>query len=101
MIDKVNTLLIRTGQLFESGTPVDIPKVEPTGAKVQSILFWVFTLMGSIAVLMITISGFKYVMSMGDPQATKKAKDTILYAFIGLMVAILSATIIKFVLGNL
>ncbi len=53
---------------------------------------------GTVAVLMIIIGGLMYVLSAGDPSSTKKAKDTILYAIIGVVVAILAYAIVKFVL---
>ena len=60
----------------------------------------VFGIMGAVALLVITIAGFKYVLSQGNPQETAKAKNTILYALIGLVVAILAFNIVKFVVGR-
>lgn len=51
--------------------------------------------LGSIAVLMIVIGGFKYVTSQGDPNHIKAAKETILYSVIGLIVAILSFAVVQ------
>ena len=56
---------------------------------------------GSIAVLMIVIGGLRYVLSGGDAGATKGAKDTILYAVIGLVVATMAYAIVNFVVSNL
>lgn len=56
-------------------------------------------LLGAIAVIMIIIGGIRYATSNGDSSATKAAKDTILYAVIGLIVAILSYAIVNFVIG--
>lgn len=56
-----------------------------------------FGLLGAIALLIVTIAGFRYVISQGDPQATAKAKNTILYALIGLAVNIFAFTIVTFV----
>ena len=49
---------------------------------------------------MIIIGGFAYVTSAGEPQKLKGAKDTILYALIGLAVAIFAQLIISFVMSN-
>lgn len=65
---------------------------------IPNVLTIVFTIMGAISVLIITIAGLKYTMSMGHPDATKKAKDTILYAVIGLLVAISATAIAQFAL---
>src|SRR5665648_19061 len=47
-------------------------------------------LIGAISVIMLIIGGFRYVVSAGDSGATKGAKDTILYAVIGIIVAVLA-----------
>jgi hypothetical protein len=55
-------------------------------------------LLGAIAVIMIIIGGIRYATSNGDAGAIKGAKDTILYACIGLAVALLAYAIVNFVL---
>ncbi|MEO5627554.1 MAG: pilin [Candidatus Saccharimonadales bacterium] len=50
------------------------------------------------AVIMIMIGGFKYIASGGDSSAVQSAKNTILYAVVGLAVAALAQFIVKFVL---
>lgn len=65
------------------------------------IIQTVTILTGAISVIMIIIGGFRYIVSGGDPSSTKGAKDTILYAVIGLVIAIFAQTIITFVLSNL
>ena len=54
-----------------------------------------------IAVIVIIIGGINYTMSQGDPQKTKKAKDTILYGVIGLIISLLAFAIVNFVLNAL
>jgi hypothetical protein len=56
-------------------------------------------ILGMVAVLMIVIGGIRYTTSAGNPSQTKSAKDTILYAVIGLVVAIMAYTIVNFVLN--
>lgn len=55
---------------------------------------------GTVSVIMIIIGGFRYVISSGDSSATKSAKDTIMYAVIGLAVVIFAQTIVRFVITN-
>jgi hypothetical protein len=55
---------------------------------------------GTISIIMVLVGGLRYVLSGGNPQATKQAKDTILYAVIGLIVALLATAIITFVTGR-
>ncbi len=66
--------------------------------KIINILLFVI---GAVAVLVILIGGIRYVLSAGDGNATKGAKDTILYAIIGLVVAIMAYAIVNFVLASL
>ena len=59
-----------------------------------------FIVIGAISVIIIIIGGIYYVTSTGDQARIKRAKDTILYAIIGLIVAILAYAIVKFVNGS-
>jgi len=56
--------------------------------------------LGIIAVIMIIIGGLRYVLSGGNENATRGAKDTILYAVIGLVVALLSYAIVNFAINQ-
>lgn len=61
----------------------------------------VFSLVvGVVAVIMIIIGGLRYIISGGDSGNVTSAKNTILYAIIGLVVVALSQFIVKFVLGK-
>lgn len=57
----------------------------------------VFGTTGAIALLIIVISGFRYVIASGDPSAVAKARSTILYAIIGLAVALAGFSIVTFI----
>lgn len=78
-----------------------VPFVDATDQTFGKILETVFVVAGGIAVLVITVAGLFYVISLGNPQSTKKAKDTILYALIGLGICIFAYTIVRFVIGRL
>lgn len=55
-------------------------------------------LVGIVSVIMIMIGGFKYVTSQGDSNNVSSAKNTILYAVIGLVVVALAQLIVQFTL---
>jgi hypothetical protein len=57
-------------------------------------------LLGAIAVVMIVIGGIRYATSNGEQSAIASAKNTILYAVIGLIVAILAYAIVNFVISQ-
>ncbi len=54
-----------------------------------------------MAVLFIIIGGFQYITSAGNPENVSKAKNTILYAIIGIIVTLLSYAIVKFIIDAL
>lgn len=58
-------------------------------------------LIGAIAVAMIVYAGFQYVNSGGDSGKVSAAKNTILYAVIGIVVATLAYAIVNFVVSNI
>ena len=58
-------------------------------------------LVGAIAVIYLIIGGLRYVTSGGDSKAVTAAKDTILYAIIGIVVAVISYALVNFVITSL
>lgn len=67
------------------------------GNVLNTVYFWVSIL----AVIFIIVGGVNYTISQGDPGKVKKAKDTIMYALVGLVVALLAFAITQFVLNAL
>lgn len=53
---------------------------------------------GIVSVIMIIIGGFQYITSAGDSNKVGTAKNTILYAIIGLVIVALAQFIVQFVL---
>ncbi len=58
-------------------------------------------LVGAISVIMLIFGGLRYVISSGEKGAVEGAKNTILYAVIGIVVAILAYAIVGFVTDSL
>lgn len=56
---------------------------------------------GIVAVVFIIIGGIRYIVSQGDEKSINGAKNTVLYAVIGLIIAILAFAIVNFVLNGL
>ena len=62
----------------------------------------IFTIVvGAVSVIMIIIGGFRYIISGGDSSGVSGAKNTILYAIVGLVVVLFAQIIIRFVLTNI
>lgn len=57
-------------------------------------------IVGVASVIMIIIGGFKYVLSNGDSNAINSAKNTIIYALIGLVISVIAGAIVQFVLSR-
>ena len=68
---------------------------------VNIIINVIIGVIGFVAVVVIILGGVQYTTSAGDPGKVKKAKDTILYGIIGLVVAILAFAIVNFVLSSI
>lgn len=76
-------------------TPGNDRTVSGTLRNIVNILLM---LIGAIAVIMIVIGGIRYVVSGGDQSAVTSAKNTILYAVVGLIIAGASYAIVNFVI---
>ena len=60
-----------------------------------------FTWAAIICVIVIVIGGIQYTISNGNPAGVQKAKQTIMYAAIGLAISLLAVAIVNFVVGAL
>lgn len=58
-------------------------------------------IVGVIAVIMLIIGGIRYVISGGDSKKVTDAKNTVLYAIIGLVICFFSYAIVNFVISSL
>jgi hypothetical protein len=92
------------GAELNSSTDCSDPAVTGSADKVNTTVktaIDIFSaIVGVIAVVMIIVSGLKYMTSGGDPSKTNNAKDSLLYALIGLIVVALSQAIVHFVLNR-
>jgi TRAP-type C4-dicarboxylate transport system permease small subunit len=68
---------------------------------VISIINAVVGVLALVCVIVIIIGGVNYMTSSGDAGKVKKAKDTILYGLIGLVVCVLAFALVNFVLVNI
>ena len=67
---------------------------------IETLLSQIYLVAGIVAVVAIIIGAVRYTTSGGDASNVKAAKDTILYAVVGLVVIILAAAITDFVVQN-
>lgn len=83
------------------GTAVCEARREDAGNMIQSVVNVLMFLLGAISTIMIIIGGIRYTTSNGDASQTTSAKNTILYAVVGLVVAICATAVVNFVIGRL
>lgn len=126
MIEKIKNIVASTGIVLGLVTGVGVAALVPVqvGASVQgeiedgvqavnpggsgdledlitTIVNVLLFLIGVFSVIMIIYGGFRFVTSGGSAESVKTAKNTILYAIVGLVIAILSFAIVNFVLDSL
>jgi cytochrome bd-type quinol oxidase subunit 2 len=70
---------------------------DPGNSTLQNIFNLVLVICGALAVLMVVISGFRFITSRGNPAETAKARNGIIYSLIGLMVVMFAFSIVNFV----
>jgi hypothetical protein len=65
---------------------------------IQTVVNILSIIVGVVAVIMIIVGGFRYITSGGKAERITGAKNTILYALIGLIIVALAQVIVRFVL---
>lgn len=88
---------------LERGRPQDTSSnaiYGPEGILTKAARF-IALVVGVASVIMIIVGGYQYVLSTGDATKVGKAKDTIIYAVIGIVIAAAAQAIIVFVLEKL
>lgn len=80
------------------GMPTDLIGPDGTFTKITNTILYA---VGIISVVMLIWGGIRYITSGGDSKKVTDAKNTILYAIIGLIVSILSYAIVNFVINAL
>jgi type IV secretory pathway VirB2 component (pilin) len=78
----------------------NLPQGAASSSNLQHILQIVIGTLAAVAVLIIVIAGLNFVTAGGDSQKVAKARGTIVYALVGLVIAISAEAIVTFVLGN-
>ena len=64
---------------------------------IKTIVEVLLMAVGAISIIMIVIGGILFALSSGDAQKAAKARSTILYAVVGLIVSVFASAIVNFV----
>jgi len=108
----------QAGDLIKSNEPGAVCDLHPDNGKaehvkdnwgmlcmlntVYTVTNWVFYIMTAVAVLMIVFGGFTYLTAAGDPGKAGKGKSILMYAMIGLAIALIAKVVpslVRFILG--
>jgi hypothetical protein cdivTM_30108 len=89
------------GSISECNLAKDHAGANDLMGTVNIIINVVLGVLGLLAVVVIIYGGFMYTTSAGDSSKIKKAKDTIMYGVIGLVIALLAFAIVNFVVSSI
>jgi uncharacterized membrane protein len=78
-----------------------LPHTEAGGNQLHDILAIAFGILGALAVIFMLIGAMRFITAQGNPQEIAKARSTIIYAAVGVIVAALAEAIVAFALGRL
>lgn len=67
---------------------------------IKKVVNIISIIVGVVAVIMIIVGGFRYVASGGKAESVQGAKNTIMYALIGLIIVALAQVIVRYVLKS-
>ena len=98
MFETLQLSLFRVAQTFDY-TP--LPQRAADQGLLEAVMTIVLGILGVVAIIMIIIGGIQYASSQGDPSSTSRAKKTILYALVGLILAIFARVIVALVFGRI
>ncbi len=89
---------------LDSGSDCSTPSAN-NGVNINNVIKAIINILslvvGVVAVIMIIVGGFRFITSGGDSNSIASARNTILYALIGLVVVALAQFIVQFVLAKL
>jgi hypothetical protein len=77
-----------------------IPEVDASPARLASLIIYAGALAAVISVFIIVIAGIQFILSSGEPGKVAKARNAILYAVVGLIIALSATGIASFVARN-
>ncbi len=79
-----------------SGMPTELVGVNGVFTRITNTVLYA---VGIVSVIMLIYGGLRYVLSGGDSKKVTDAKNTIMYAIIGLIISILAYAIVNFVIN--
>lgn len=75
----------------------DVATIDCFPIIMANVVFWLLIFVGVVALILIILSGFKFVASGGDPKQAEGARKTLTFAIIGMVLVLLSFSIVAFI----
>ena len=98
----INIFIKQFGAGVIDPSQVTVPTTNlSTSSKITDLLNYSFGVLAAISFLVIVIAGIQFILSSGEPQKINTAKNAIIYATVGLVIALSALVIVNFVLGSL
>jgi len=104
MTDKIISYIIHTHITAVAGLSTNLlpnnnPGSHPEDTILNNVLNFTYLSIGIVSTIMIIMAGITYIMSGGDPEKAKKAKNTITYSIIGIIFAVAAFSLTSLVIG--
>ncbi len=77
----------------------NLPQTDPN-IILQNAINLILYLPGATAIIMVIYSGLQLTTSAGNPGAIARAKNTLIYSIVGLVIVVLAFSIVNFVIGK-
>ncbi|HET9098140.1 MAG TPA: pilin [Candidatus Saccharimonadales bacterium] len=79
----------------------NLPAITAGSGEVQTVLNILFGIIGALSILMIVIAGLRFITGQGNPQEISKARSTIIYALVGLIISLAAVSIVNLAVNKL
>lgn len=98
---EVSALSLQDGVGTTQATDSDVPTtLTGEGGVFTTVVNVLLFVIGAVSVIMLIIGGIRYTVSGGDSNAVTGAKNTILYAIVGLLVAFFAFAIVNWIITD-
>jgi cytochrome bd-type quinol oxidase subunit 2 len=86
--------------LFDSNTGTCGDQGKAANDALATIINFFSVIVGIVAVIMIIVSGLQFMTANGNPQNIAKARSSLMYAIIGLVIVVLAQVIVHFAISQ-
>jgi len=88
--------MLKFTQILPSGNPFDWGWQQMADV-VTNIINLLLMLTAGVAIIYLIIGGYKYITAFGNPEGIQQAKNTVLWAILGLILALLAVAIVNYI----